>query len=259
MNSAKHPINDFSVYFDDAKHQYYIDTEKNVEYWQKIPSVTQFVNHYTPPFDVDKIAALSARKHGKTADEVKAEWERKKNAACEMGTRVHANQEKHLKGLTDYEQPKDARERQIMAFGWKAIEDMLSAGFKPLDAEKMVFSLTMKLAGTIDALFMKGRVLYIVDWKTNEQIKTCNEYHQFMLPPAETLEDSALNHYSLQLNLYERILKRDRYIPQIQEVKKMLVHLQPTNYQIIPIADNPIADKLLLDYLAFDWYQETPF
>ena len=254
MISIKHPIADFTLYFDEAKHQYLIDIEKSQEYWQKVPSVTQFVGHYTPTFDADKIAAITAKKQGKTADAVKAEWEAKKNAACEMGTRVHANQEKHLKGLTNYEQPQDDRERQIMAYGWKAIEDMLSAGFKPIDAEKMVFSLSFKLAGTIDALMQKGRVIYIIDWKTNGEIKAHNEYHQFMLPPAESLEDCALNHYSLQLNLYERILKRDFYIPQIQEVKKMLVHLQPTQYKIIPIDDNPIADKLLLDYLACDWY-----
>lgn len=259
MNSAKHPVADFSVYFDETAHQYYIDTEKNAEYWEKVPSVTQFVGHYTPPFDTDKIAALSARKQGKTADAVKAEWEAKKNAACEMGTRVHLNQEKHIKGLTDYTPPKDDRERRIMAFGWQAIEDMLSAGFKPLDAEKMVFSLAYKLAGTIDALFMKGRILYIVDWKTNETIKSGNEYHQYMLPPAETLEDCALNHYSLQLNLYERILRKEHYIPQIQEVKKMLIHLRPNEYKIIPIADNSIADKLLLDYMAGNWYELTPF
>ena len=226
MNSAKHPVADFSVYFDESAHQYYIDTEKNTEYWEKVPSVTQFVGHYTPPFDTDKIAALSARKQGKTADAVKAEWEAKKNAACEMGTRVHLNQEKHIKGLTDYTPPKDE---------------------------------SYKLAGTIDALFMKGRVLYIVDWKTNETIKSGNEYHQYMLPPAETLEDCALNHYSLQLNLYERILRKEHYIPQIQEVKKMLIHLRPNEYKIIPIADNPVADKLLLDYMAGNWYELTPF
>lgn len=259
MNAVKHPIADFNLYFDEVQHQYYVDIEKNQEYWLKLPSATQFVGHYSQPFDADRIAVFSAKKQGKTPEEVKAAWENKKNAACEMGTRVHLNQEKHIKGQGDYVQPKDDRERQIMAFGWKAIEDMLAAGFRPLDAEKMVFSLSLKIAGTIDALFMKGRVLYIVDWKTNEQIKTRNEYHQYMLPPAESLDDCAFNHYSIQLNLYERILRRDGYIPQIQEVKKMLVHLTPNGYKILPIDDNPITDKLLLDYLTFDWYQKTSF
>ena len=259
MNAAKHPINDFSVYFDEANHKYMVDVEKNPEYWEEIPSVTQFIKHYTPPFDENKVSAIVAKKKGKTQAEILAEWARKRDYACEMGTRIHANQEKTIKGQTDYLPPQNDRERAIMYNGYQAIQDMKAAGFVPLEAEKMVFSMALKLAGTIDAIFVKNRVMWLVDWKTNEKIDRTNEYHNFMLPPAETLDDCAFVHYKLQLNLYERILKTDGYIPKIQTVKKMLVHLKPHEYEIINVDDEPITDKLLLDYLEFDWFHITPF
>lgn len=259
MIAAKHPINDFSVYFDEEKHQYKIDIEKNQEYWLEVPSVTQFINHYSPPFDENKVSAIVARKKGKTQAEILAEWKNKRDYACDMGTRIHANQEKAMKEQTDFLPPQNERERQIMFHGFQAIQDMKAAGFVPLTAEQMIFSMSLKLAGTIDAIFQKSRILWLVDWKTNEKIDRCNEYHNFMFPPAETLEDCAFNHYKLQLNLYERILKTDGYIPKIQTVKKMLIHLRPQSYEIINIDDEPIADKLLLDYMEFDWFHITPF
>lgn len=264
MKTSPHPILPFSVHFSEADHQYFIDTEKSREYWQPVPSVTQFVSHYIPPFDAQKMAAKKARYSNppKTAEQILQEWDAKRTHACEMGTRVHYNQEMMMNGSPDFQQPADERERAIMSAGWQAMTDLAAAGWQPVAAEKMVFSLEYKLAGTIDAIFQRGREILIVDWKTNEAIHKKNQYGQHFLPPANELEDCEYNKYMIQLNLYKRILLKESYVQAIaeQQISLMLVHLTPTGYNALPVADCPVADRLLLDYLTRDWYaEETPF
>ena len=264
MKTSPHPILPFTVHFSEADHQYYIDTEKSREYWQPVPSVTQFVGHYIPPFDAQKMAAKKARYSNppKTAEQILQEWDAKRAHACEMGTRVHYNQEMMMNGSQDFQQPADDRERAIMSSGWQAMTDLSAAGWQPVAAEKMVFSLEYRLAGTIDAIFQRGREILIVDWKTNEAIHRRNQYGQHFLPPANELEDCEYNKYAIQLNLYKRILLKESYVQAIaeQQISLMLVHLTPTGYNALPVADCPIADRLLLDYLTRDWYaEEAPF
>ena len=262
MKTAPHPTLPFTLYFDEDAHRYTIDTEKSPEYWQPVPSVTQFVAHYIPPFDAEKAARKKAAYAGKTAEQILQEWDAKRIHACEMGTRVHYNQEAMMNGLQDFQQPADERERAIMSSGWQAMTDLSAAGWQPVAAEKMVFSLEYRLAGTIDAIFQRGREILIVDWKTNEAIHRRNQYGQHFLPPANELEDCEYNKYMLQLNLYKRILLKDGYLLTMQEpqISLMLVHLTPTGYAALPVADCGIADRLLLDYLTRDWYaEEAPF
>ena len=85
MKNSPHPILPFSVHFSEADHQYYIDTEKSREYWQPVPSVTQFVGHYIPPFDAQKMAAKKARYSSppKTAEQILQEWDAKRAHACD--------------------------------------------------------------------------------------------------------------------------------------------------------------------------------
>ena len=260
--TAPHPTLPFTLYFDEDSHRYTIDTEKSPEYWQPVPSVTQFVAHYIPPFDAEKAAKKKAVYAGKTAEQILQEWDAKRAHACEMGTRVHANQEAMMNGSQDFQQPADDRERLIMSAGWQAMTDLTAAGWQPLAAEKMVFSIEYRLAGTIDAIFQRGREIFIVDWKTNEAIHKRNQFGQHFLPPANSLEDCEFNKYMLQLNLYKRILLKDGYLLTMQEpqISLMIVHLTPTGYAALPVADCGIADRLLLDYLTRDWYaEEAPF
>ena len=201
MKTAPHPTLPFTLHFDEANHQYYIDTEKSREYWQPVPSVTQFVGHYIPPFDAEKAAKKKAAYAGKTAEQILQEWDAKRAHACEMGTRVHANQEAMMNGSQDFQQPADDRERAIMSAGWQAMTDLAAASWQPAAAEKMVFSLEYRLAGTIDAIFQRGREILIVDWKTNEAIHRRNPYGQHFLPPANELEDCEFNKYAIHITL----------------------------------------------------------
>jgi hypothetical protein len=264
MKTAPHPSLPFSLYFDEDAHRYLVDTEKSIEYWQPLPSVTQFVGHYIPPFDAQKAAAKKARFSNppKTAEQILAEWDVKRIHACEMGTRVHANQEAMMNALTDYQQPADDRERAIMSAGWEAMRDLAEAGWKPLASEKMVFSLELRLAGTIDAIFQKDRQILIVDWKTNEAINRRNKFGQHLLPPANELDDCEYNKYMLQLNLYKRILLKEHYLQAITEpqIAMMLVHLTPDGYNVLDVPDCGVADRLIIDYLTHDWFaEEAPF
>ena len=255
MKTAKHPTFDLTLFFNEEKHLYgFGDENYTWEIVDRIPSVTQFVAHYTPEFDAEAIAAKVAGKQGRTVEEVKTEWEDGKNYACEFGTRVHANQEAMMTGNQPTSAPEDEREQAIMLAGCQAMNDITSAGWRPFAAEKMVFSPMLRIAGTIDAIFVRGREMLIVDWKTNKAINRANRYHVHMLPPIEDLDDCEFTHYMLQLNLYQRILSRDGYINKETHPRKMIVHLTPDGYKTYPVDDNRAADTLLCDFLSCDWF-----
>ena len=62
----------------------------------------------------------------------------------------------------------------------------------------------------------------IVDWKYIKELSR-KGYSRGINYATKHLEDSNFNIYSLQLNLYEMILKQDMYIPFDAKVKKILL------------------------------------
>ena len=257
---ARHPIAELRVIFDDTNHEYRmaVDGEYTCT-WddaERIPSVTQFVGHYEPPFQADAIAARKAAQRGCTIGEIQAEWDE----ASRMGTRVHANQEAMMLGRVPDQTPHSDRELAIMQAGAAAMAAILEAGWEPVAAELMVVSPSYRLAGTVDAIFKRGRERLIVDWKTNKRLDAHGYLGERMLPPVSNLENCHMSRYGLQLNLYQRILQHEGYMHTELPPRRMLVHLTPSGFVPHPIGCMPEADVLLLDYATHDWFSpEAPF
>ncbi len=254
---AKIPkLSEMSLLFSEKTHEYRITDGENWEDCTSLVSVTQLVGRFEPPFDGDAIAERVARKRGVSVADVKAEWDYSRD----MGTRVHANQEAMMNGQPPPNPPMDERERGIMTAGWKALRDIASAGWAPYRAERMVASLKHQVAGTIDATFHgdKNTVL-LVDWKTNKRINTSAPYGERMLPPLSDIECCEYTKYSLQLNMYRRILL-EGYYPPTTQFRMMLVHLKPDGeYQPYDIRAGHEIDAILCEYTWRRLTGEVPF
>jgi len=156
-------------------------------------------------------------------------------------------------------QPQDERERAIMATAFNAVNhvrDVLK--FKLFAVEKIVFSESLSVAGTIDLLMYDAAgTVYVLDWKTNEEIETVNKWDKFALPPIAHVGDMNSTKYALQLSLYEWLLRDQGYIKLGTKVERAIIHLRPDAFQIIPM---PSLDKdiraLVEDFRTNPWHLE---
>ena len=212
--------------FDEENHIYSIDGKELV-------SVTTFLSKFFPKFDTDKIAKICSRKSGKPVTLILKEWEHKRDEACKRGTEIHEEIEK----LINNEWRKQIPEVD-------AAENYLRIWFKhsdKLESERQVFSEDLGLAGTIDLVAHTERGLVLVDWKTNKEIKSENPYAN-ALEPISQLQDTPLNKYNLQLNMYKKLIEVEG-----ENVYKMfIVHLIGDKFKIIEIEDmSEEVNKLL--------------
>lgn len=178
------------LYFDEGPHKY-TDTCGN-EYL----SVTTLIGQYYQHFDETFWAHKKAREQGKTVSQIKAEWARIKNEACDRGTRTHNGLEDAIKETSKF---KDAIRylNSIESGRCITVADIPNLIPKPLDVEKFkkatdnkyeeiyrvfdfyiqrgytiyseiaVFLIDYLISGTIDILCIRDTDFVILDWKTN--------------------------------------------------------------------------------------------
>jgi hypothetical protein len=73
----------------------------------------------------------------------------------------------------------------------------------------------------------------IADWKTNREIKRSAFRDETGSGPFERLEDCNYNHYSLQASAYGALLTTEGYIPQVDSVRGVLLHLIERNGRVV--------------------------
>lgn len=178
------------LYFDEGPHKYTDSLGR--EYL----SVTTLIGDYYPKFDADYWAHKKAKEQGKTEAQIKAEWERIKNEACERGTHKHNNLEDAIKSTSKF---KDAIKylEQVESGRCITVADIPNLIPKPLDIEEFkkatdykydeiyrVFDYYIErgytiyseigmflppylVSGTIDILCYRPTDFVILDWKTN--------------------------------------------------------------------------------------------
>ena len=116
---------------------------------------------------------------------------------------------------------------------------------KPYRTEWMIFDEELKLAGSIDMVYENpDGTLSIYDWKRSKDISKVNSWKKFALNPLIShMPDTNFWHYSLQLNVYRRILK-EKYDIDVTELALVVLH--PDNYSKdyevveVPILDNEL-------------------
>ena len=233
-----HP-RDARISFEEETHTYTIDGSR--EGWT---SCTGFIHTYFAPFDPDAVIAkmMASRKwpdskyFGMTAEAIKKQWSDSGAEASGAGTRMHLDIEHYnnaepvgnLAG-DEYEPNPSSEWNYFLAY---ERNHRLKRGFVPYRTEWLVFKEDIKLAGSIDMVYMKpDGTLAIYDWKRAKEMKYENSY-QSGLSPLEHLPDTNYWHYSLQLNIYRRILE-ELYGVTVSELALVVLHPNNPSYQVI--------------------------
>ena len=168
--------------------------------------------------------------YGKTAKEIKAEWDANGAAASSQGTAMHLAIEQFLNGaehLISPEMKMTPEWRYFMNFWNEHGHDLV-----PFRTEWEVWSEEYKLTGSIDMIFYrKSDNSYVVyDWKRSKEIKTANEFGGRALHPLNYLHDTNYWHYSLQLNVYRWFLET-YYGLKINDMYLIVIHPNNKNYR----------------------------
>jgi hypothetical protein len=173
-----------------------------------------------------------------TADAIKTQWSDSANEASTAGTRMHLDIEHYnnaepvgnLEG--DGWVPNASVEWDFFLSYEKNFRK--KKGFVPYRTEWLVFKEDIKLAGSIDMLYLKpDGSLAIYDWKRAKEIKFENSFQQ-MRPPLDNLPDTNYWHYSLQLNIYRRILE-ELYGFHVSEMALVVLHPNNRSYKVIQL------------------------
>jgi len=234
--SATH--NGLTCLFDPKK---YIYTVK--ETGQRLTSVTSTIRRYTPPFDAPAMAQKMVdnknKKYlGMTVDEIMYQWKEKAEMSSREGTLLHEYCEQWPEKQGYGFNPETYRVLLMTKQVDKMFPKLLER-FRVVEAEKIIFSPTMGLAGQIDLVMYdpKASQGILLDFKTNAKITDDAGAFGNMLSPIEHLTDADTVKYGLQLGLYEKMLVDEGYYPEFSGYRKSLIHIREMAGKVVKIAD----------------------
>lgn len=221
--SVLHPNKKIKITFTENDHKY-IDSKNN-----SYISVTTIIGEAFEKFDSVKIAKQICEKRGKTWQELVKEWEDAGKAATTLGTRVHENCEYQINGEFDKMHTSSSTnvyEQILFNLAYKEVNKLLlDKNILKLETEKLIFSPTLKIAGSID-LFVtyKNGTYGIFDWKILSKGLSQFGFNNKcgILNATKNIPDSNYWHYALQLQIYELLLKVENYIPNDAVVTRTL-------------------------------------
>lgn len=226
--------NGFDCTFSEETHTYVIGDTANP--FSRLISCTTLVHQFVPPFDKVSVARRVALKTGANPDDIVAEWDKAGKDSCEFGTRVHEICEDALLGKPPRNKARNEEERAVMKIAWDKAKKIQESSSAILGVELMVFSPSLRIAGTIDLIVKdKDGNVWILDWKTNKEIDKPAFRGERMLPPVQTLENSTINRYALQLSIYQLVLLAEGYLSPADRINRALIHLGPSQAKIIPV------------------------
>ena len=178
------------LFFDEGPHKY-TDTLGN-EY----RSVTTLIGDYYNHFNADYWAHKKAREQGKSEKQIRAEWDRIKDEACERGTSTHNGIEDAIKSVSKFKEAIKYLE-EVKSGRCITIADIPDLIPRPLDVEEFKVATNNKypeiyrvfdfytergyiiyseigaylmdtlVSGTIDIFCYRPDNFVILDWKTN--------------------------------------------------------------------------------------------
>ena len=263
-----------NVYYYDDEHVY-VDKDTN----DKFTSVTTLIHKYTHEFDsvfwsaykalealmdedtffILKKSLLATKKFhhsilGKFGineeefankrAEILQSYDDERNKSCERGTRIHAEFENMF-----YNSGKSNLKKY--GLGDLAGDFLCKKDYYDLEEEKGIYPEyliskvssdgILRIAGQIDLLIKDGNDIYIVDWKTNKEIKQKSYFNrnkrmsERMKFPLNHLDDCNYMHYTLQLSLYAYLLEQINPDFNIKLLK--LIHVDHSDKQTEYVLD----------------------
>ncbi len=250
---ASHPSGKLEITFTEDDHSY-IDSF-GIEYI----STTTLIHQAFEPFNAETVAQTKSAKTGVPAEQYLQEWQ----ASSRTGTRMHENCERQiLNRISEMHQPESDEERLRFRAAWREVEKIKNA-FAVLEPEKIIFSPRFLIAGSVDLLAYRNGEFFIFDWKNIKELR----YQAFgnrtgLHLTTQHLPDANFYHYSLQLAIYEWILKTEGYIPFNATVHKYLNVYNQTSATFQPTATADLrleALSLMAHHITNDGLEPVPF
>ena len=186
-------------------------------------------------------------------EDILASWDLNRDTAAQAGTQTHYNVECFYNDI-----PVDDDSIEYKYFMEFVADHPHLTAYR---TEWCVFYEEIRISGSIDMVFLDTRSgdYMIYDWKRSKGI----EYESYGGKTATTrcirhLPDSNFWHYSLQLNVYRKILQ-DKYDMKITKLALVVLHPdnQSKTYEVI---DVPMMDKEMDDLWEYrkEELQSTP-
>ena len=143
--------NGLTCLFDSEKHIYTVK-----ETGQRLTPVTSIIRRYTPPLDAPAMAQKMVddkkpKYAGMTADEIQYQWKEKAELSSREGTLLHEYLEQWPTKKGYGFNPKTYRVL-LMCKQVDAMFPKLLERFRIVEAEKIIFSPTMGMAGQVDLI-----------------------------------------------------------------------------------------------------------
>ena len=235
---------DSNIVFDEEPHLYYVYGDSNNT------SVTTLVHKYFPKFDPDQVIRRMMQSKnwpkspyfGKTVDEIKDQWNQSGLEATTKGTYLHKSIESFYNNMPISDN--DTPEYKMFQQFYEDHKDSVEA----YRTEWEVYDEDYKIAGSIDMVFQnKDDGTYsIYDWKRTKEIKMKNAFGGRGSFPLESFHDCNYVHYSLQLNIYKRILETKYNLP-IRDMYLVCMHPMYEKYIKYEVMDMQEYVTLLFD------------
>lgn len=200
------------------------------------------------PVMIKKVGLDEEEFYNKKAEILKG-YEDGKNEACERGTKIHANFESSF-----YNGDLSQVKRFGLGGNFECKKDYYSLDLDRGIYPEYLIGVTssdgvLKVAGQIDCLIKDNNDIYIIDWKSNKEIRQKSFYDRSkkssvrMKAPLSHLDDCNWNHYQMQLSLYAYLLQTVNPEFSIKGLK--LVHIDHsdkiTEYEVTYLKDEVIA------------------
>lgn len=226
---------DMRVRFEDPTHTYYIDGDS-----KDIISSTTVIKKYFPDFDADSIVKNIVgsykwkndeeyKYYQMSAESIKKQWKDSGDKASKLGTLMHEKIE-YFYNDNEVDLLEDEKEFEYFLNFYEDHQDM-----EIYRTEWVVYIDELKIAGSIDATFInEDGTLSLYDWKRSKEIKFDSFGDKTALKPFEHLPDCNFSKYSLQLNLYRRIIE-DYYNFQVKDMHLVIFYPQNNNYIKLPV------------------------
>jgi hypothetical protein len=243
--------NNTKIEFNESDHTYVINDGKDQE---SIISVTSFIKQKFPDFDKEskltEIAELNI-----DAFAVEEEWEQLNTEGKQMHKRI----ENYLKSGRDKRQLNFLKKEDNLFFRF-----MLQQKYVTLASEFMIYDPQLKIAGTIDALFIseesyKRRFfsdnnnnnnnnndddlvedVILVDWKRIKKLHYSSINNEIGFHPFDFLQKTNHTLNSMQVNMYKYILEKNY---NVRVCKMFLVILHPINDEPV-ICEIPYLEEV---------------
>lgn len=239
-NKNKHE-RDNNIQFEEKDHVYIINGIRG-----GYMSTTTFIHTLFPKFNTDDIInkIINSKNwnndpeykyYKMSKEDILNMWNKNRDTAASSGTNMHADIEKY------YNKVKVNNDSIEFQYFLQYVKD--NCHLKPYRTEWTVYYEEYKISGSIDMTYEnEDGTLDIYDWKRCKEILYDNNFSKnSILECLKHIPDTNFWHYSIQLNIYKKILE-DKYNKKIKSLCLVCLHPNNDKYEIIevPILTNEI-------------------